>query len=233
MVSDDRVWRALAAQSGVALVSSQDDLLGVLDFVDLHRGRPAPDCTDVLLVGPSGGAGVLAADCVDAAGLTLSEVPTATHPALRALGLGAGTSLANPLEVTVGPRARADLVCDVVSTVLAATTCPDVIVHANAQSFVTFGSDLTPLLAYVQAVAELQAVQAARITLVLRNTECAPQSIEDEARAVARAAGVPLYRTFSAAATAITAGKRLTTAGRTAGSQLSRMGPLRRGGPLA
>jgi hypothetical protein len=85
----------------------------------------------------------------------------------------------------------------------------DVIAHANVQSFFTFGTSAEPLLDYVRAVAGLQRAFPFRVTLVLRNAECGPPSIEDDARALARAAGVPLYRTFEAAATAVAAGKRL------------------------
>ncbi|MFC6934889.1 hypothetical protein ACFQHO_34180 [Actinomadura yumaensis] len=42
MVSDTRVWAALAAQAGVALVTSQDDLIGVLDAFDLHSAARPP-----------------------------------------------------------------------------------------------------------------------------------------------------------------------------------------------
>jgi acyl-CoA synthetase (NDP forming) len=208
LVSDDRIWRALADQTGIALVTSQDALLGALDFVDQHLGRRVAVSPDVLVLGPSGGAGVLAADCFDAAELRLAPVPETVHGELRALGLGAGTSLGNPLEITVGPRARPDLVYDVVSRIDGARRYPDVVAHANVQSFVTFGTSLKPLLAYIGAVADLQRASPYRVTLVLRNTECAP-SVEAEARAVARAAGVPLFRTFEAAASAIAAGKRV------------------------
>jgi acyl-CoA synthetase (NDP forming) len=206
MVSDARIWRALAAQTGAALVTSQDDLLGVLDFLDQHGHRRAPNSPDVLVVGPSGGAGVLAADCFDGAGLRLAPVPAEVQ---SQLALGAGSTLANPLEITVGPRARPDLVYDVVSAIDAARPYPDVVAHVNAQSFVTFGDSMKPLLAYVGVVGDLQRAHRCRVTLVLRNAECAPAGVEDEARALARAAGVPLYRTFAAAATAIAAGKRL------------------------
>ena len=211
MVSDDRIWRALAAQAGIALVSAQDDLLGALDFLDQHHGRRSAPSADVLVVGPSGGAGVLAADCFDRAGLRLAPVPTEAQAVLRAAGLGAGTTLTNPLEITVGPRARPDLVYDVVCQIDEVQPYPDVVAHVNAQSFVSFGTSMKPLLAYVASVADLQRARPFRVSLVLRNAECGPARIEDKARAIARTAGVPLYRTFDAAASAIAAGKRLLT----------------------
>jgi acyl-CoA synthetase (NDP forming) len=209
LVSDDRIWRALAAQTGLALVTSQDALLGALDFVDQHAGRRPVRGDGVLVVGPSGGAGVLAADAFDAGGLALTPVPSRAQEVLRAAGLGAGTSVANPLEITVGPRAGPALVYDVVAAIDKVQPYPDVVAHANVQSFVTFGNSMKPLLAYVGAVADLQRAHPFRVTLVLRNAECGPPGVEDEARALARAAGVPLYRTFEAAASAIAAGKTL------------------------
>ncbi|NUR83882.1 MAG: CoA-binding protein, partial [Nonomuraea sp.] len=69
MLSDLRVWEAVAAQTGTALVSTQDDLIGVLAFLQAHGSRVAEG--EVLVVGPSGGAGVLAADAFDRAGVRL------------------------------------------------------------------------------------------------------------------------------------------------------------------
>ncbi len=211
MVSDDRIWRALAAQTGIVLVDSQDDLLGVLDFLDQHGHRRVPRGAGTLVIGPSGGAGVLAADRFDAAGLVLEPVPAPAREALRAAGLGAGTTLTNPLEIAVGPRGRPDLVYDVVTQIDAVQPYPDVVAHANVQSFVTFGTgSMKPLLSYVGAVADLQRAHPFRVTLVLRNAECGPPGIEDEARAMARTAGIPLYRTFAAAATTIAAARHFT-----------------------
>ncbi|MQY02912.1 acetate--CoA ligase family protein [Actinomadura macrotermitis] len=209
MVGDARIWPALAAQTGVALVRGQDDLIGVLDLFDLHGARPAPGTPEVLVIGPSGGASVLAADVFDGAGLALAPLPDAARDALRGLGLGAGSSLANPLEIPVGPRGNPDLVRHAVTAILAERPFPDVIAHVNVQSFFTFGDSAEPLLAYARSVGALQAeLPGTRITLVVRNAECAPPGVEDAVRAVAREAGVPVYRGMEAAAVAVAAGKR-------------------------
>ncbi|MEV1174075.1 acetate--CoA ligase family protein, partial [Nonomuraea sp. NPDC049784] len=73
MVSDRRVWEAVAEQAGVVLVSSQDDLIGVLAYFQAHGSR-APGSDGVLVVGPSGGASVLAADAFDQAGVRLDPL---------------------------------------------------------------------------------------------------------------------------------------------------------------
>ncbi|MEV4255428.1 CoA-binding protein, partial [Spirillospora sp. NPDC049652] len=85
----------------------------------------------------------------------------------------------------------------------------DVVAHVNVQSFFTFGDSADPLVAYARAVGRLQAeAPDTRITLVVRNAECAPPGVEDQVRAVARAAGVPVYRSMEAAASAVAAMRR-------------------------
>jgi acyl-CoA synthetase (NDP forming) len=206
MVSDARVWQALGAQTGMSIVTSQDDLIGVLDFFDLHGTRDVPDGDDVLVIGPSGGASVLAADVFDAAGLRLGSFQA--DEALKALGLGVGTSLANPLEIPVGPIGNPALIAHAVQAILAVRPFADVIAHVNVQSFFTYGTSADPLIAYAESVGDLQrALGNTRITLVTRNAECAPAGVEDAVRAAARRAGVPVYRNMEAAAVAVSSGK--------------------------
>ncbi|MEV5751365.1 acetate--CoA ligase family protein [Actinoallomurus sp. NPDC052308] len=204
MVGDARIWAALGRQAGLPLVTAQDDLIGALDLLDLHAGRDVPASPDVLVIGPSGGAGVLAADALDRAGLRLAPLPDVD------LGLPVGAVPGNPLEIPVGPRGRPDLVGQVVTAIQRAARrpYPDVITHVNVQSFFTFGDSADPLLAYAHAVGELQrGLTGTRVTLVLRNAEYAPPGIEDELRTIARTAGVPTYRSIEAAATAVAAAK--------------------------
>ncbi|MBC6464152.1 acetate--CoA ligase family protein [Actinomadura alba] len=219
MVSDARVWDALGAQTGVSVVTSQDDLLGVLHFFDLHACRAAPGDAGVLVIGPSGGAGVLAADVFDAAGLDLTPLPEGTLAPLRELGLGTGGVLANPLETPVGPRADPATVRRAVTAVLGHRPYADVVAHVNVQSFVSYGGTGTGALpAYAHAVGALQEEYGdVRVTLVTRNAECAPTEVESDVRSIARAAGVPVYRTMEAAAVAVAAGRRWQASRRTAG----------------
>ncbi|RJL26636.1 acetate--CoA ligase family protein [Bailinhaonella thermotolerans] len=209
MVSDDRVWRALAEQTGVALVTGQDDLIGALDFHRRHARRDVAGDSGVLVIGPSGGASVLAADVFDAAGLTLTPLPADSREDLRALGLGAGSSLANPLEIPVGPRGRPELVRDAITAITSREPYPDVVAHVNVQSFFTYGSRAEPLYDYVRRLGETQeALPRTRITLVMRNAECGTPDVEGEVRRIAGGAGVPVYRSMEAAAVAVAAGQR-------------------------
>ncbi|WP_431929397.1 acetate--CoA ligase family protein [Nonomuraea jabiensis] len=204
MVSDRRVWEAVAEQAGAVLVSSQDDLIGVLAYFQAHGSRDARG--GVLVVGPSGGASVLAADAFDLAGVRLDPLPPDALEALRGLGVVAS---GNPLEVPVGPLGRAGLVPEVVSALLRCRPYGDVVLHVNVQAFFTYGDAAEPLYAYARAVAQAQAeLPGTRITLVTRNGECAPPGVEDEVRRIAAEAGIPVYRSMEAAAVAVAAGGR-------------------------
>ncbi|MFE3453102.1 acetate--CoA ligase family protein [Nonomuraea sp. NPDC059194] len=278
MVSDSRIWQALADQTGATLVTTQDALIGTLAYFQAHAHRlptrrpsedpgpralrppedpsprprknpspatarrpsegpgprpakdpgprrptknPSPTTArhtlengshqedlgpaGVLVVGPSGGAGVLAADAFDDAGLTLDPLPDDVLDDLRALGLGVGSSLTNPLEVPVGPRGRPDLVKQVIATVVGRLPYQDVVAHVNVQSFFTYGTTADPLLDYARHLAQVDGV---RVTLVTRNGEFAPPGVEDRIRAIAAEAGIPVYRSMEAAAIAVAAGQR-------------------------
>ncbi|MGN9838217.1 acetate--CoA ligase family protein [Nonomuraea sp. H19] len=202
MVSDLRIWEAMAEQAGVTLVAGQDDLIGVLAYFQAHGSR-AVDGDQVLVVGPSGGAGVLAADAFDRAGVRLDPLP---EDALGGLGVAAA---GNPLEVPVGPRGRPGLVPEVIGALVRHRPYADVVVHVNVQAFFTYGDAAEPLYAYARALGGAQeALPRTRITLVTRNGECAPAGVEDEVRRIAGAAGIPVYRTMEAAAVAVAAGGR-------------------------
>ncbi|TDD11418.1 CoA-binding protein [Nonomuraea deserti] len=205
LVSDRRIWEAVAEQAGAALVSGQDDLIGVLAYFQVHGSRVTSG-DGVLVVGPSGGASVLAADAFDGAGVRLDPLPDDVLDALRGLGV---TATGNPLEVPVGPLGRAGLVPEVIGAIMSRRPYRDVVAHVNVQAFFTYGDAAEPLHAYARAVAEAQdALPGTRITLVTRNGDCAPEGVEDEVRRIAAAAGIPVYRSMEAAAAAIAGGGR-------------------------
>ncbi|GAA3444988.1 acetate--CoA ligase family protein [Planomonospora venezuelensis] len=215
MVGDARIWRSLADQARAALVTGQDDLIGALSFFQAHAARlSAPGGgAGVLVIGPSGGASVLAADVFDGAGLSLDALPQEALEGLGALGIGVGSSLANPLEIPVGPRGRPDLVREAVAAIVARRPYPDVVAHVNVQSFFTYGTSADPLYAYARALARAQEeLPGVRITLVTRNGECAPYGVEDEVREIAAGAGIPVYRSMEAAAVAVAAARRFMSA---------------------
>ncbi|GGM58774.1 hypothetical protein GCM10007977_070400 [Dactylosporangium sucinum] len=216
LAGDDRLWDAIAAGTGAIRVSTLEDFLGVLRMLQVYAHRPAPAGSDVLVVGPGGGASVLATDACDRAGLTLAPIVAATRQALRENGFGAGTSVSNPVEVPIGPASAPDLAARVLGPVLAGQPYPDVLLHVNVQSYFSYGTgDLTPLVDLLGRLPELAG--PARVTVAARNLDTAPGDAADRIGAAAVAAGVPLFGTLDAAATAIAAVKRWTRSQATEG----------------
>ncbi|WP_455432660.1 acetate--CoA ligase family protein [Streptosporangium soli] len=196
LAGDARVWPALAEQTRATLVTSQDDLIGVLLALQSHRARLTTTGDGVLVVGPSGGASVLAADACDTAGLVLAPLPD-------------GVAGLNPMEIPVGPRASPELVRDTITAIAGRRPYADVIAHVNVQSFFTYGDSAEPLLAYARCLAEVPGLlPGARITLVTRNAGFAPAGVEDAVRAVAADAAIPVFRSVEAAAVAVAAVRR-------------------------
>ncbi len=99
LASNDRVWDALAKQTGSILV---DDLAQFVDtLVALQSIAPSdtPPSNRVVLFGNGGGASVLAADALARQGLDVAPLNAQTTAALAGLGLPAGASLDNPIDV--------------------------------------------------------------------------------------------------------------------------------------
>lgn len=121
------------------------------------------------------------------------------------MGYGAGTSVANPIEIPYGPAAPVDAFERVLAPILSEQPYRDVLVHVNVQSFFSFATDgADKLLPVIDAIQQLR-YEGTRIAFVPRNLEVAPGALVDELLARARDAGVIVFRTADEAAVAIAA----------------------------
>lgn len=210
LAGDDRVWQAIAASTGCTVVRTLEDLIGALVMLQCHAAKPSNGERSVLVIGVGGGASVLSTDACDRAGLTVTKVGADIQADLRAMGYGAGTSVANPLEIPFGPVAPLDAFTRVLDPILERQQYGDVLVHFNVQSYFSFGpGGAAKLLPSLDMVADL-AYPGTRVTLVPRNLDTAPPELAAAmlARAVER--GLPCYRTLDEAAVAIAAAQRFT-----------------------
>ncbi|WP_017623341.1 acetate--CoA ligase family protein [Nocardiopsis chromatogenes] len=248
LAGDARVWEGLATRCGFAQVRSQEELLAVLEMFDLQAGRPAGGGPEVLIAGPSGGAGVLAADAFDAAGAALPPPGPEAEEALRAAVPRAAPG--NPLEIPLGPLGPKDLARAAVAAVCGARPYPDAVAHANVQSFAAFapppegeggagggggggsGDSSTAeavragLLEYVGHLGHLQKeVPTTRVSLVLRNVECGPPDLLDTLRPAAREAGIPCFTSMETASVAVMAAKGFAAARDEEGGEGGQAGP--------
>jgi hypothetical protein len=221
LTGDRRVWRAVQRATGCAVVERLEDFLGALVFAQRYVDHPASGDNDVLVVGVGGGASVLATDACDRAGLRVAPVPAPARIALHTLGYGAGTSVANPIEIGVGPAAPVDVFDPVLDAVLAEHGYPDVLLHVNVQAYYSYASGsggtsgaapLEALLRSVGAALDGARYPASRVVMVTRNLDVAPGADADAVLATAAEVGLPTYRTFDEAAVAIAAGKQFARA---------------------
>ena len=127
----------------------------------------------MLVVGVGGGASVMGADACDRAGLTLEPTTPAVRAMLREQGLGAGTSVANPLEIPFGPAAPVDGLRTVLAPLLREQPYPDVLVHVNVSAYYGYGTEgVAPLVAQLADLAAAP-LGDARLGVVLRNLDVA------------------------------------------------------------
>jgi acyl-CoA synthetase (NDP forming) len=206
LAGEPRVWRALASSTGVTLVDTLEQLLGALAHLQRWATlEPAPSATvgEVLVVGVGGGASVLATDACERAGLTLTPTREPVRAALRSIGLGAGTSLANPLEIPFGPAAEVDALRKVLELVLDTQTYANALVHVNTSAYYSYGTGgIDPL---VDQLADVAAAPfgSTRLAVVLRNLDAAPGADVDALLAATTELGLVTFRTLDEAATAI------------------------------
>ncbi|MCU1429932.1 MAG: hypothetical protein JWL83_3932 [Actinomycetia bacterium] len=213
LAGDRRLWDAIAAATGATVVATLEDLLGTLVFHQRYaNAREANDANDVddaqtMVLGVGGGASVLAVDACDRAGLQLAPIAPALVARLREMGHGAGTSVVNPVEISAGPAAPVDVFNRVLDVVLPEQPFSDVLVHLNVASYYSYGNaGLAPLIGLLATLG--RGGYAARLVLVARNLDAADGNDVDRLYAAANDAGVPCYRTFDEAASAVAAGQR-------------------------
>jgi acyl-CoA synthetase (NDP forming) len=201
MAGDARVWEAISRSLGVAVVRTLEQLIGALTYLQF-AARPGGG--GVLVMGPGGGASILAADAADRAGLALATVEEATQRHLRGLGYGEGTSVANPIEIGIGPAAAVDAFDPLLGPILASQAYADVVLHFNVQSFYSQGDEGASRL--IEMVAHVgSSERPCRTAIVLRNLECAPAADADAVRAAVRDAGLTLFTSFDDAMVAVAA----------------------------
>ena len=210
LAGDARVWQAIAASTGLTVVRTLEDLLGSLVMLQRYAHEPSNGERSVLVMGVGGGASVLTTDACDRAGLQVTKVNAHIQDELRAMGYGAGTSVANPLEIPFGPVAPLDAFSRVLGPILGQQPYGDLLIHFNVQSYFSFGpGGAAKLLPSVDMVADLH-YPGTRVTLVPRNVDTAPPELVAAIFDRANERGLPCYRTLDEAAVAIAAVQHFT-----------------------
>ncbi|WP_207844504.1 acetate--CoA ligase family protein [Williamsia soli] len=205
MASSSKVWDAVSSSTGTHQVPSLETFLSCLTYLQQYRhAQQAVSSSGVLVIGLGGGASVLATDACDRAGLAVTPLHEGLKASLRERGFGAGTSVANPLEVPVGPTSSPSILADVLRVVLVDTeqSYADVLIHLNVAAYYNYGTaGVVPLIESLRAV--IDARFGVRIAVVLRNSDVAPAADGEMLIDFIRSGRLPVFRSFDEATAAI------------------------------
>jgi acyl-CoA synthetase (NDP forming) len=139
LAGDDRLWQALSRQTGVTLVSGIDEFIDAL--IAFQCVEPSYDraTAGAFLVGNGGGASVLAADTMARLGMPVREASPAIRDALAGLGLPAGTSIENPMDMPSGALRKDDghIAAAVLSRLIEVERPDAIVYHVNMPQFLT------------------------------------------------------------------------------------------------
>ncbi len=108
MAGDDRVWDALAKQTGSILVETLNDFLDIILAFSYLTPRPQKPTQHVVMFGNGGGASVLGTDAFSRMGLRVPRFGEKTLNLLGSIDLSPGTSIANPIDAPVGTMQQED-----------------------------------------------------------------------------------------------------------------------------
>ena len=108
LAGDDRVWVALARQTGCMLVDTLDQFIDTLLIFQSLTPRPQRPTQKVVLFGNGGGTSVLATDYYSRLGLDVAPFAQSAIDALAEMKLPPGTSITNPVDCPVGTLQQDD-----------------------------------------------------------------------------------------------------------------------------
>jgi acetate---CoA ligase (ADP-forming) len=189
LAAADKVVDAALAQVGVVRVDDVTELLDVGEVMTLER----PAGRRVAVVTTSGGSGILAADALEAEGLSLADLAPATTEALEQIVPAYG-STANPVDVTASVMSNSDLF-DRTLDVIAEDPGVDAIL---ATFCVLTGKDVDDVVTSLARVA----AHSGKPVLAVRT---GADHLAPDATSRMRAAGIPSYPTPARAVRALAA----------------------------
>ena len=213
LAGDDRVWVALARQTGCVLVDTLDQFIDtLLIFQSLSsqlRPTTAQPTQRITLFGNGGGTSVLATDYYARLGLDVTPFDASTIEPLAALKLPPGTSITNPVDCPVGTLQQDDgRVAEKILDIIYCSGKPDALVmHLNMSAFVGRSKPevLDNLMAAALRVQQKYPGQAHFLLVLRSDGEPALEERKRAFREKASALGIPVYDEMSNAGHALAA----------------------------
>ena len=204
LAGDERVWKALAGQTGCVLADTLEQFLDVLLAFQLLTPRPDRPTERIVLFGNGGGSSVLATDIFARHGLDVVRFGEDTRAALEALELPPGTSIDNPIDAPVATLQIEDgRIAGKILEEAFATGGPDaVVMHLNLAAFTGRASEdvLDNLIGAALQVRDRYPGRAHFVLVLRSDEEPDTDAFKRHCRARALRAGIPVYDELSHAA---------------------------------
>ncbi|OWT63998.1 CoA-binding protein [Candidimonas nitroreducens] len=212
LAGNDRIWKALTAQTGSVLANSLEDFIDTLVAFQSWNPTQPPFDGRVLLFGNGGGASVLASDALGRQDIELPAIKPSTVQALKTLGIPPGASLDNPLDfpANILNRNQERLPERVLRTTVAGERPEIVLLHINLPVILPYRNGaLMDELMHMALDLNDSLPQGTRLFLVLRSSgRTVYEAKRQECVSLAMARGIPTFPDLSSAARALGALKK-------------------------
>ena len=211
LAQDDRLWQALARQTGAVLVDTLNHFLDALLAFQCLSPRVDKPTVNVVLFGNGGGTSVLATDAFSHAGLNIPALRGEALEQLEAMHLPPGTSINNPIDTPAGAlrQDRGALGGRILAAVSREPAIDAIVMHLNMPVILAYADpEILPNLikGALDAQTDAIALGGARLhfVLVLRSDgELEIEAERNRYRATAFTLGVPVFDELSDAADAL------------------------------
>lgn len=207
LAQDDRIWTALAKQTGAVLVDTLDAFLDALLVFQLLTPRRGGSTRKVALFGNGGGTSVLASDAFSRAGFDIPTLNDRALSGLRALNLPPGSSIENPID-TPAPtlnQEKGAIAARILECIYDDGSIGAMVMHINMPVMLSF-SDEAVLPNLIKAALDIQVKYPDRMHFLLVLRSDGELDIEAERaryRNLATGLGVPVFGELIEAARAL------------------------------
>jgi acyl-CoA synthetase (NDP forming) len=211
LAGDDRLWDALARQTGVVLAATFDDFLDRLLALQCLSPRTDRPTTRAMLLGNGGGTSVLGVDTFARAGIDIAPFAPDTIAELQALGLDAGAAYGNPVDLPQPVLVARDGKDTerIMRIVLEREDPQAVVMHVNLAVVMSLARDdddpLTNLIDAATRVVDDYPGKAHFLLALRSDGTLAIEEAKIRYRGLALERGIPAYDEIPAAANAVSA----------------------------
>lgn len=189
LAGSDAVFDAVFRRHGALRVRSLEDLFQISHAASLLLPSRLPTTRAVTLVAASGGFGIMMADAMSEAGMTLPPLAAHTQERIRAAVPTAGTN--NPVDASAQMSSRPDILLKMLTALLEDPGQGTLVLLLALSLY-------NPRLkgVYMEALAQVRQTHADRLLVLISNGP-------PDAVAEIQALGIPVFPTISAAATGL------------------------------